>query len=189
MAVNAASRSNDRVAACIGAFDAGHCWSRGPKKFDNSRSVQFVGSPASNSPPLMQIALVDLGLLHELVDLDGARGFQRDLLELLLRHLHAGVLVELIALDDVLVRHLLAGIGVDLGVLDPVPGILLSWLNETFSDSEVAGYSATGHVTSDRRRKPFQLARGAIRDTPKTRGGPGFKTNGKAFRTFSGSTQ
>src|SRR5215211_5430963 len=42
------------------------------------------------------------------------------------------------------------------------PVCLLSWLNEIFSDSEVAGYSATGHVTRDRRRKPFQLARGAM---------------------------
>src|ERR1700720_3317081 len=38
----------------------------------------------------------------------------------------------------------------------------LSWLKETFSDSDVAGYSATGQVTSERRRKPFQLARGAM---------------------------
>src|ERR1700709_995843 len=38
----------------------------------------------------------------------------------------------------------------------------LSWLNETFSDSDVAGYSATGQVTSERRRKPFQFARGAM---------------------------
>src|SRR5580698_1057020 len=42
------------------------------------------------------------------------------------------------------------------------PVFRLSWLNETFSDSEVAGYSATGQVTSERRRKPFQLARGAM---------------------------
>src|ERR1700737_1724177 len=42
------------------------------------------------------------------------------------------------------------------------PVFRLSWLNETFSLSEVAGYSATGQVTRDRRRKPFQLARGAM---------------------------
>src|ERR1700719_2133231 len=42
------------------------------------------------------------------------------------------------------------------------PVFRFSWLNETFSDSEVAGYSATGQVTSERRRKPFQLARGAM---------------------------
>src|ERR1700748_1679122 len=42
------------------------------------------------------------------------------------------------------------------------PVLRLIWLNETFSVSEVAGYSATGQVTSDSRRKPFQLARGAM---------------------------
>src|ERR1700756_2377673 len=46
------------------------------------------------------------------------------------------------------------------------PVLRLIWLKETFSDSEVAGKSATGQVTSDRRKKPFQLARGAIRKTP-----------------------
>src|SRR5216684_7264635 len=47
------------------------------------------------------------------------------------------------------------------------PVLRLSWLNEIFSLSEVAGYSATGQVTRDRRRKPFQLARGAmLRGTP-----------------------
>src|SRR5258708_39735674 len=60
------------------------------------------------------------------------------------------------------------------------PVFRLSWLKETFSDSEVAGYSATGQVTSERRRKPFQLARGAIRKTPL---GLGLKTNsGHWFR-------
>src|SRR4051794_27006329 len=42
------------------------------------------------------------------------------------------------------------------------PVFRLSWLNETFSDSDVAGYSATGQVTRERRRKPFQFARGAM---------------------------
>jgi hypothetical protein len=31
-----------------------------------------------------------------------------------------------------------------------------------FSDSDVAGKSAIGQETSERRKKPFQLARGAI---------------------------
>jgi hypothetical protein len=39
---------------------------------------------------------------------------------------------------------------------------LLIWLKLIFSDSEVAGNNAIGHVTSDNRKKPFQLARGAI---------------------------
>src|ERR1700761_6552364 len=47
------------------------------------------------------------------------------------------------------------------------PVFRLSWLNDTFSDSDVAGYSATGQLTSERRRKPFQFARGAMgRGTP-----------------------
>src|SRR6478752_2775478 len=42
------------------------------------------------------------------------------------------------------------------------PVLRLIWLKETFSVSEVAGYKATGQVTSERRKKPFQLARGAM---------------------------
>ena len=61
-----------------------------------------------------QIARIDLASVDELVDLDGARRFQRDVLELLLGHLDEGVGVERVALDDVLVGDLLAGVGVDL---------------------------------------------------------------------------
>src|SRR6201746_327369 len=42
------------------------------------------------------------------------------------------------------------------------PVCLLIWLKVTFSVSEVAGKSASGHVTNDSFRKPFQFARGAI---------------------------
>src|ERR1700722_9725679 len=52
------------------------------------------------------------------------------------------------------------------------PVFRFSWLNEIFSDSEVAGYSATGQVTSERRRKPFQFARGAMYASSEMRGGP-----------------
>src|SRR6266480_1754450 len=47
-----------------------------------------------------------------------------------------------------------------------LPVFLLIWLKLIFSDSDVAGNSAIGHVTSDSRKKPFQLARGAITQTP-----------------------
>src|SRR6267378_1732736 len=47
------------------------------------------------------------------------------------------------------------------------PVLRLIWLKLIFSESEVAGYRATGQVTSERRKKPFQLARGAIQNTPK----------------------
>src|SRR6202140_4395279 len=43
------------------------------------------------------------------------------------------------------------------------PVFRLIWLKLIFSESEVAGYRATGQVTSERRKKPFQLARGAMR--------------------------
>src|SRR5256885_4535136 len=42
------------------------------------------------------------------------------------------------------------------------PVFLLSWLKWIFSESVVAGYKATGQVTRERRKKPFQLARGAM---------------------------
>jgi hypothetical protein len=42
------------------------------------------------------------------------------------------------------------------------PVFRLIWLKLIFSESEVAGYKATGQVTSERRKKPFQLARGAM---------------------------
>src|ERR1700722_19966240 len=46
------------------------------------------------------------------------------------------------------------------------PVFRLIWLKLIFSESEVAGNRATGQVTSERRKKPFQLARGAIQNTP-----------------------
>src|SRR6195952_6066536 len=79
------------------------------------------------------------------------------------------------------------------------PVLRLIWLNETFSASDVAGYRATGQVTSERRKKPFQLARGAMgysdrRNRPKTKnttGGPGFKHAGSGNLTaaFTGRRQ
>src|ERR1700722_3943761 len=42
------------------------------------------------------------------------------------------------------------------------PVVLLIWLKLTFSVSDVAGKSATGQVTRDSFKKPFQFARGAI---------------------------
>src|SRR5947207_5551296 len=64
------------------------------------------------------------------------------------------------------------------------PVFLLIWLKLIFSVSEVAGYKATGQVTRERRKKPFQLARGAIGGTPKRNEGTGgLKTIlGRSFR-------
>src|SRR3984893_14294432 len=56
------------------------------------------------------------------------------------------------------------------------PVFRLIWLKLIFSESEVAGNRETGQVTSERRKKPFQLARGAIQNTPYAIE-PGLKTN------------
>src|ERR1700709_759476 len=42
------------------------------------------------------------------------------------------------------------------------PVFRLIWLKLIFSESDVAGNKATGQVTRERRKKPFQLARGAM---------------------------
>src|SRR5260370_12734257 len=55
------------------------------------------------------------------------------------------------------------------------PVFLLIWLKLIFSESEVAGCKATGQVTRERRKKPFQLARGAI-EILQNATEPGFKT-------------
>src|SRR6266481_3671633 len=68
------------------------------------------------------------------------------------------------------------------------PVLRLIWLKLTFSVSEVAGYNATGQVTSERRKKPFQLARGAMRYSENATttgkdntGEPGFKRAGEGI--------
>jgi hypothetical protein len=63
------------------------------------------------------VARVDDVLVHELIDLDGSRRLQRDLLELLLRDLDELVLVELLCLHN---GHFVAGVRIDLGVFDAV---------------------------------------------------------------------
>src|SRR5882762_3440641 len=42
------------------------------------------------------------------------------------------------------------------------PVLRLIWLKLIFSESDVAGNNATGQVMRERRKKPFQLARGAM---------------------------
>ena len=63
------------------------------------------------------------------------------------------------------------------------PVFRFSWLNEIFSISDVAGYSATGQVTRDRRRKPFQLARGAMTQNSGYRG-----SDSRRMRVFRSDT-
>jgi hypothetical protein len=78
------------------------------------------------------VARIDLLALHELVDVDGARGLQCDVFELFFRHLYEGVGVDLEALDDVLARYLLAGLGVGARVLNAVTGVLVDLVEADF---------------------------------------------------------
>src|SRR6516164_3383003 len=49
------------------------------------------------------------------------------------------------------------------------PVFLLIWLKLIFSESDVAGNRATGQVTRERRKNPFQLARGAMKNSQRNR--------------------
>jgi hypothetical protein len=86
-----------------------------------------------------QIAGIDLIALDELVDLDSARGFQRQFLELFLRDFDERVGIDLVSLDDVLVGTSSAVSASTLAYLMRWPVFRLSWSKETFSDSDVAG--------------------------------------------------
>src|SRR5450432_4242594 len=67
------------------------------------------------------------------------------------------------------------------------PVLRLIWLKETFSVSDVAGYRATGQVTSERRKKPFQLARGAMGKLRQTQQRKGREYHrGTRFQTRTG---
>src|SRR5258707_12019867 len=66
------------------------------------------------------------------------------------------------------------------------PVLRLIWLKLTFSVSEVAGYSATGQVTSERRKKPFELARGAMRYSEKRNSRPARITPGNRVSSERG---
>jgi hypothetical protein len=70
-----------------------------------------------------EIAGIDVGLRHELVDVDGAGRLQGDVLKLVLRHFDIGVGVDPVALHDVFGLDFLARVRVHLHVLDAVAGI------------------------------------------------------------------
>ena len=88
--------------------------------------------------------------------------FQRDVIELVLRHLDIGVGVDLVALHDVFVGDFLAGVGVDLGIFDAVAGLAVDLVEGDLFRIRRRRIQGDGQVTSERRRKPFQLARGAM---------------------------
>jgi hypothetical protein len=128
-----------------------------------------------------QIARVDVGLVDELVDLDGPRRLQRQLLEFLLGDLDVLSFVEFVALDYVLVRDLVTGIGVDLHVLDPMPGLPIELIERDLLRLRGGGIKRHRAGDQGQSQEAFPIgARGHARRTPV---GPGFKTNGgRQFR-------
>src|SRR3569832_361172 len=69
-----------------------------------------------------------------------------------------------------------------------LPVSRLSWWKRTFSRSDVAGKSWIGHDTSDRRRYPFQYARGAMACSPPTHKPTGLKRPAAATVPACGSS-
>jgi hypothetical protein len=116
------------------------------------------------------------GAIRKRVDGDASQVFLRSPGREGIFRRHPGREGHLVPLHDVVVGNLLAGVGVHLRVLDAVAGLSVDLVELIFSESEVAGNKATGQVTSERRKKPFQLARGAIQNTPYATE-PGLKTN------------
>jgi hypothetical protein len=91
-----------------------------------------------------EIAGIDVGLRHELVDVDGAGRLQGDVLKLVLRHFDVGVGIDFVALGDVFGGDFLAGIGVDLHVFDAVAGVPVDLV-----EADLLGLGR-GRVQSDR---------------------------------------
>jgi hypothetical protein len=69
------------------------------------------------------VARINLVPRHELIDLDGAGGFQGDVFEFFLGDLYVGVGVNLEGLDDVFARDLLAGLGIHAAVFNAVASV------------------------------------------------------------------
>jgi hypothetical protein len=79
-----------------------------------------------------KIQIVDLGARHELVNLDRACGFQRNVLELVFRHFKIAIGIDLVALDDVVGRHLVAGFGIDLLIADAMTRLPVDLIERDF---------------------------------------------------------
>src|SRR5262249_31535807 len=113
---------------------------------------------------------IDLVALHELVDLNRARRLQRDILELLARHLHIGVGIDLVSLDDIVAGNLFTGVRIYLQVFDAVAGVLID-LVEADLVGRRRGWIERYWASHERKpQKTFQFARGAMdADTPDMR--------------------
>src|SRR6185437_7936923 len=106
-------------------------------------------------------------LIHELVDINRAGGFQGDVLEFFLADLDEGLLVERIALDDVFIGHFFACVGVDLHVSDAMARLLVELVERyllALRDSWIER-DRTGDERQTQEAFPVG-ARGHVRGTP-----------------------
>src|SRR5215472_11446153 len=94
----------------------------------------------------VDIALVDLALRNELVDVDGPRAFNLNGLELLVLDKEILALADLIASRNVLPRDGLAGLGIHVLLLEPVSGLSIDAIETDFFPQR------RGRVESDRAR-------------------------------------
>jgi hypothetical protein len=103
-----------------------------------------------------QIQIVDFLPRNEFVNLNRARGFERDVFKFFLGNLKVCVGIDLVSLDDVPLETSSPVSASTFWYLIRCPVFRLIWLKLIFSDSDVAGKSAIGHVTRESRKKPFQ---------------------------------
>jgi hypothetical protein len=83
--------------------------------------------------------------------------------------------VSVSTLRYVFVGNFLARVSINLHVLDAMASILVDLIEADLFGIGNGRIQATGQVTSERRKNPFPLARGAIQNTP-TQQNSGFKT-------------
>src|SRR6195256_3299192 len=114
-----------------------------------------------------KIAGIYVALWNELVDVDGSRGFERNVFKLVLRHFDIGISIDLVPLHDVFVRNFLASISIHLHVLDAVAGVSVDLVETDFLGI------GSGRIQSDRTgnkrkaQKALPVGAGGHSNTPK----------------------
>jgi hypothetical protein len=114
----------------------------------------------------VNVALVDLRLGDETVDVDRMLAFDRDRFDLFVGDLEVNPLIDLVAsalisrINDLPVSSSISC------CLSRLPVFLLICRNATFSVDDVAEYTAIGQETSESLRQPFQYGRGGGMRTP-----------------------
>jgi hypothetical protein len=116
-----------------------------------------------------RVALIDIGLRYEFIDLDGAGGLKRNVVELLLVNLDVGVGIDLEALRDVLVEDFFARIGIHLEVFNAVTGRVVDLVEADHFG--IGGGRKKRYRTGNqgKAQKALPVGRGAMGKTPTQR--------------------